>query len=224
MGELIDLAGRRAARRAIDAGSPRTGAAAPVAFFFDLACPFSYLAAERVERLLGQVAWIPAASVALEQGQPWEERGACAAACAAAERRAAALRVPLIWPEGFPLEAPMALRAAAYAAEAGEGATFALAASRLAFCGGFDLEDPEILAEAAAVAGLPLDVCLAAAADEARDGQLHATARMILARGVKQLPAISIGRRWFAGERGVMEAAAWLRSPAAAGRSLAPVG
>ena len=37
-------------------------------------------------------------------------------------------------------------------AEGGRGAGFVLAASRLAFCGGFDLEDPEILAEAAAAA------------------------------------------------------------------------
>ena len=65
-------------------------------------------------------------------------------------RRAVELRLPLVWPDGFPVAAPSALRAAAYAAEIGAGARFALAASRLAFCGGFDLEDPEILAEAAA--------------------------------------------------------------------------
>ncbi len=44
----------------------------------------------------------------------------------------------------------------AYASTIGCGAQFALAAMRLAFCGGFDLEDPEILAEAAAAAGIPL--------------------------------------------------------------------
>ena len=80
-------------------------------------------------------------------------------------------------------------------AEIGAGARFALAASRLAFCGGFDLEDPEILAEAAAAAGIGLRECLAAAGDPTRDGALHATARGLLARGVRRLPAIRIGER-----------------------------
>ena len=38
-----------------------------------------------------------------------------------------------------------------------------LAIGRLSFCGGFDVDDPEILAEAAAAAGLDLDACLLAA-------------------------------------------------------------
>ena len=62
------------------------------------------------------------------------------------------------------------MRAAAYAAEQGRGGEFVLAAGRLAFAGGFDLDDPEILAEAAAAAGIPLEDCLHAAGDFARDG------------------------------------------------------
>ena len=79
--------------------------------------------------------------------------------------RAPQLRLPLVWPEHFPREVPAAMRAAAYAAEQGRGGEFVLAAGRLAFCGGFDLDDPEILAEAAAAAGIPLDDCLRAAGD-----------------------------------------------------------
>ena len=107
------------------------------------------------------------------------------------------------------------MRAAAYAAEIGAGARFALAASRLAFCGGFDLEDPEILAEAAAAAGVPLDECLAAAGDPARDARLHATARAPCARaGSRDLPAIRIGRRWLWGEQMLSEARPLLRNAA----------
>ena len=80
-----------------------------------------------------------------------------------------AVRLPLIWPENFPANTRHALRAASYAAEQGAGARFALAASRLAFCGGFDLEDTEILSVAASVAGLPVDGCLEAARDPSRD-------------------------------------------------------
>ena len=54
MGELIDLTQRLADR------SRSSHPVQPV-FFFDLACPLSYLGSERVERLLGDVEWIPTA-------------------------------------------------------------------------------------------------------------------------------------------------------------------
>ena len=66
---------------------------------------------------------------------------------ALAEREARAVRLPLVWPDQFPANTRHALRAASYAAENGAGASFALAAMRLAFCGGFDLEDSEILGD-----------------------------------------------------------------------------
>jgi 2-hydroxychromene-2-carboxylate isomerase len=152
MGELIVLKERLADR------SRPTRSLKP-AFFFDLACPFSYLAAERVERVLGEVDWIPTSAGALRQGSNGRDAHGLRAE---AEKAALALRVPLVWPERFPAECSSALRAASHAAEVGAGARFVLAASRLAFCGGFDLEDLEILAEAAAAAGMLLDDCLAA--------------------------------------------------------------
>jgi 2-hydroxychromene-2-carboxylate isomerase len=97
-------------------------------------------------------------------------------------------------------------------AERGSGTAFALAAARLAYCGGFDLEDPEILAEAAAAAGMKLDACLAAAGDPSWDGDLLATARGLLSRGVRELPAVRVATRFIAGERGLPEAAAMLRA------------
>jgi 2-hydroxychromene-2-carboxylate isomerase len=214
MGQLIILAERLADRS-------RPARSEQPAFFFDVACPFSYLAAERVERILGDVEWIPTASSLLD-GQDWAAQ--TPRMRREAERRAAELRLPLVWPDGFPARAVTALRAASYAAEIGAGGRFALAASRLAFCGGFDLEDPEILAEAAAAAAIPLDAALAAAGDPTRDGALHATARGLVSRGVRRLPAIRVGKRWFSGEHVVGEAAALLRARAAAEGPLAPAG
>jgi 2-hydroxychromene-2-carboxylate isomerase len=196
MGELIVLAERLA-----DRSRPRGADKAAPAFFFDLACPFSYLAAERVERLLGGVEWIPAA------GRP-VARCDLSSFRSRAESRAAELRLPLVWPDPFPVSVPGALRAAARAGELGAGPRFALAAARLAFCGGFDLEDPEVLAEAAAAAGLTLDQCLAAAGDQALDRSLEATARGLRAQGVRRLPAVRVGGRLFDGERRLVEAAA----------------
>lgn len=202
MGDLILLSERRLDRS-------RPGSDLRPAFFFDLACPFSYLAAERIERLFGDVDWIPVASAVLEGDlpAPSPER-----VRAAAERRAEALRLSLVWPERFPADAPRALRAAAHAAEVGAGSRFALAAGRLAFCGGFDLEDPEALAEAAGAAGIGLEQCLAAACETGRDRELHATARGLGHRGVRRLPAIRLGQRFFAGEVGLVGAAAMLRT------------
>jgi 2-hydroxychromene-2-carboxylate isomerase len=92
MGELVTLSDH--ARLA--------GAGARLAFYFDLACPFSYLAAERVERLLGEVQWIPVSPLATVRPGGALEPGAAAgseAARAAAERQALDLRLPLVWPE-----------------------------------------------------------------------------------------------------------------------------
>lgn len=191
------------------------------AFFFDVACPFSYFAAERIERLLGVVEWVPASGAALREG------AAPARVCEEiydAERRAAELRLPLVWPDRFPDSSPRALRAAAQAAGIGAGARFALAALRLAFCGGFDLEDPEMLAEAAAAAGIQLHDCFNAIGDESIEQSLSATTRGLQMRGVRRLPAVRIGHAWFAGEQRLTEAAALVRAPAALGDPLAPVG
>jgi 2-hydroxychromene-2-carboxylate isomerase len=108
------------------------------------------------------------------------------------------------------------MRAASYAAQSGRGAAFVLAAGRLAFCGGFDLDDPEILAEAAAAAGVGLDGCLHAAGDRRRDGAIEAAARRLLAVGADRLPALRVGRSLFWGEGQVAEAAATARLNAAA--------
>jgi len=72
---------------------------------------------------------------------------------------------------------PSAMRAASYAAELGAGGGVGPAASRLAFCGGFDLEDPEILAEAAATARIPTAPCLAAADNPTLDQTLETSSR-----------------------------------------------
>ena len=211
MGDLIKLSERRLERMARPRGAPLAAT-----FSFDLACPFSYLAAERVERRMPGVRWQPVLAEILHRGSPYDGDAGVTRARAAAQRRAAELGIPLVWPDEFPPHGRRALRAAAYAAESGRGAEFALAASRLAWCGGFDLEDPETLAEAAAAASLDLDGCLAAARDEARDGALEERARELLAAGATRLPVVRVGRRLFSGEQGVRAAMALTCAPGSA--------
>src|SRR5687768_9133101 len=213
MGEVIRLADRRQARRL----GPRQRRIR-VEFLFDLACPFTYLAAERVERAFDTVTWTPASSTALRAGSLASDEVALAGVRTAAEQRARELRLPLIWPESWPADVPAAMRVASYAAERGRGAAFALAAGRLAFCGGFDLDDPDSLAEAAAAAGLDLEESLRAAADRRRDGAIEAAGRRLLAVGADRLPALRVGRSLFWGDSQVAEAAATARLSAAACR------
>jgi 2-hydroxychromene-2-carboxylate isomerase len=116
--------------------------------------------------------------------------------------------MPLVWPETWPSAGRSALRVASLAAQRGRAAPFVLAASRLAFCGGYDLDDPEALAEAAAAAGLGLDESLKAAGDLRRDGALERAGLRLLAQGADELPVFVVGHVLFCGERRLGEAAA----------------
>jgi 2-hydroxychromene-2-carboxylate isomerase len=213
MGDVISLGEVRAARAESRAAAPAGAARAPrVTFFFDLVSPWTYLAAERAERLFASDRWRPATGDAIAGGRTaLDPRDA--AARTAAERRADALRLPLVWPEGWPGSGSGAMRVAALAAERGRAAPFVLAASRLAFCGGYELDDPEILAEAAAAAGLGLHEALAAAGQVRRDGPMERAALRLLRSGADELPAVTVGRTLFAGERRLAEAAAAALAP-----------
>jgi 2-hydroxychromene-2-carboxylate isomerase len=213
VGEVISLSELRDARDARCNSAPVE--AVRVEFYFDLSCPFAYLAAERVERSFADVIWRPACATALNRGADTEPL-AVNRLRRAAEQRATVLRMPLEWPDNFPGDVPGAMRAAAYAAEQGRGGAFALAAGRLAFCGGFDLDDPEILAEAAAAAGIGLEETLQAARDASRDGQIEANGRRLLAAGADRLPVLRHGRSLVWGEERIGEVAVAARARAVA--------
>jgi len=178
----------------------------PMTFYFDPVAPESYLAAERVDRVGSDVTWVPVCALGTDVRVGEDARRRAVAA------RAAALRLPLVWPEATP-GCARALRVAALAAERGSLPAFALAAGRLVYCGGYDLDDPEILAEAAAAAGLGMDACLRAAADPARDHAPQAVARSLAERGADRLPCFEVGPTLFHGEQRLPEALAAMRAP-----------
>lgn len=200
MGEVISLDARRA-QVAARHGRPARRAAT---FYADLLAPETYLAAERIDRLFGAVSWVPVPALALPAVAEEDRRAYVTA-------RARALRMPLVWPE-TDVCSPRTLRIATLAAECGALGAFALAIGRLSFCGGFDVDDPEILAEAAAAAGLDLDACLRAAVDETRDSAPRQTAAALAARGADRLPALEIGATLFCGEERLPEALAAARA------------
>ena len=200
MGELISLPQRRAARARQTSPAVR----GRVAFFFDLASPWTYLAAERVDRQFDGVRWRPALAQPVAP-LPARRGGGLRRA---AQERAGRLAMPLVWPDGWPPRGLAAMRVATLAVQRARGAQFVLAATRLAFCGGYDLADPEIVAEAAAIAGLGLDECLAAAGAGHRDLVPQRRGRWLSARGADALPVLVVGRTLYAGEDRLAEAVA----------------
>src|SRR3954462_13696238 len=111
MGEVIRLEDRRARRRPDVEGRK----AVRGEFFFDLASPFTYLAAERVDRAFDAVTWTPACARTL-RCRALPAGGEVGGPGALAEERAAALRLPLEWPERWPAAVPAAMRVAHHAA------------------------------------------------------------------------------------------------------------
>jgi 2-hydroxychromene-2-carboxylate isomerase len=200
VGTVTSLQAHRAARHRRDLAR---GHALPRAtLFFDLSSPHTYLAAERADRLFAGLEWQPAYAGVL----PGDELGNDGVR--AASQRAALLGLPLMWPDEHPRPVRGAMRVASLAAELGCGAAFVLASSRLAFCGGFDIDEPDILAEAAAAAGIGLQEALGAAGDVTRDGPIEQAGLSLLAAGALQLPAVRVGRLLFCGEQRLHEAAA----------------
>jgi 2-hydroxychromene-2-carboxylate isomerase len=199
MADVIQFTRRRSGRSA-----PQLPAIAPVTVFFDLASPSTYLVAERIERRFGDARW----RAATAWHAPPHAGDGSAFAMEAAERRARELRMPLVWPERFPARVPAAMRVATFATERGCGAAFAIAVGRLAFCGGFDVEDPDILAEAAAAAGLEVVEALSASRDARRDRMVAAAGRAMWVQGGTLMPAVRVDGELYCGEQRVTAALA----------------
>jgi 2-hydroxychromene-2-carboxylate isomerase len=162
------------------------------AFYFALDCPLSYLVAERVERDLGEIAWVP---ILAPRDTRWARERLLQAKAVAGTKR-----LPLVEPEHYPSDARPVSRAAMYASQQdGCGGAFALRALRLAFAGGFDLSDPDLIAEAAAAAGISVAGALEASEDASHDRALAATASGLRSRGIVEPPVIRIVGGWFSG-------------------------
>jgi 2-hydroxychromene-2-carboxylate isomerase len=209
MGEVVYLSER-------SVGPPRASIG-PAAFFYSLDCPVSYLAAEQVERAFVDVAWIPVVGPLSESSglRSADERLSLAhERLALAVKEARMLSVPLVETQRYPVDSRRAARAAIWASDEGRGASFALSVARFAFGGGFDIGSDDVIAEAAAGAGLDPAQAVEASRDPRRDDRLAATARGLQARGVLMPPVIRIGTRWFCGSDAMIAAVSF-----SAGRS-----
>jgi 2-hydroxychromene-2-carboxylate isomerase len=186
----------------------------PAAFYFDLASPLAYLAAERVLHVLpGPAEWRPIlASDLAANASPGPSPSAAtsdvARACdersssqAEIERRARELGLqPIRWPQPFPFDSSLAMRVATYAASIGRAVPFAQAAFRQAFAGGHSLEDPNFVLIAAAACEMHPAAVLRGAELRSTAERLEAATVAAAEAGVTDVPAIVAGERVFADE------------------------
>jgi 2-hydroxychromene-2-carboxylate isomerase len=172
------------------------------AFYFDLASPLAYLAAERVLHVFaGPVEWQPVLARDLSGEESFDP--------ATIEQTALTQRLqPLKWPNTFPFDSSLAMRVATYAKSIGRTVPFAQAAFRQAFAGGHSLENPDFVLIAAAACEMhPAAVLKGAELRSVRE-QLAATTAEATQAGVTEVPAVRIGERVFVGENAVEEAQA----------------
>jgi 2-hydroxychromene-2-carboxylate isomerase len=187
-----------------------------VAFYFDLASPLAYLAAECVLHALpGPAEWQPVLVSELPEGDPLsafrcEHEHERDALRENVERRAAALDLqPLRWPEPFPFDSDFAMCAATYAKSIGRVVPFAQAAFRQAFAGGRSLAERDNVLIAAAACEMHPSAILRGAELRSVRAQLDATTRHAgMSSSIQNVPAIVVDDAIFEGQRMIERAAA----------------
>src|SRR4051794_16807489 len=115
-------------------------------FYYDVGSPWCWLAGERVQEVLGTVpVWQPVLANAPEDVDR-----------AAVERAAVEQGLPAPrWPDGFPFDSELAMRAATFAKQTGRAVAFSLAAMRQAVPAGPHLGVPRKVLHAEGPGGRP---------------------------------------------------------------------
>jgi 2-hydroxychromene-2-carboxylate isomerase len=184
-------------------------------FYFDLGSPYAYLTAERVSGLfteagLEQPEWQPILLGGLFRhfgrdswgNGPEREKG-----MAEVERRAAEYGLPsFAWPEPWPGNMLMAMRAATFAKQTGRTVSFSLAAFRQAFAAGRDLSEADNVLIAAAACELHPKALLKAVETEGVKNALREATDRAAELGVKGVPSLVVGGEVFWGDDRLEEA------------------
>jgi 2-hydroxychromene-2-carboxylate isomerase len=188
----------------------------PAVFLLDFNSPYAYLAASRVDAVLGgpeRVRWQPIAFAFLLRAharEPWSfHEPARSEGKAECERRAAAYGLPpLVWPPGWPVGsytlAP--LRAAMVAERAGRLREFCGAAFARNFVAGTGLASDEDVLAVAAEAGVDPDEVRAGIGGWAKDALREATDEA-LAAGAYGVPTVIVDGELFWGDDRLEDAA-----------------
>ncbi len=159
------------------------------AFYFDFASPEAYLSAERILALMPAPAeWVPIRGAQLEAGA---QRALDGTARADFETLGAQRGVQhFVWPEPFPFESELALRAATYSKGIGRIVAFSLAAFRQCYAAGRSLEQIDNVLIAAS--GCEMHPAAVVKGCELRStaAALQRSTELAGARGVRSTPAL----------------------------------
>jgi 2-hydroxychromene-2-carboxylate isomerase len=199
------------------AGGAGMGAPMPqLTFYFDLGSPYAYLSAERlVAGVLGEtVRWQP-----LSLGGLFKANGRSSWALGDPERRQAGMAEverrardcslpPVRWPDPWPGNYLMAMRAATFAFTAGRGRELTLEAFRDAFARGIDLSIPAHVLDAAERAGLDRSEVEAATQRAEIKQALRAATDAAHELGVIGVPTLAVDGELFWGDDRLEDAAA----------------
>ncbi|HEU4656512.1 MAG TPA: DsbA family protein [Capillimicrobium sp.] len=189
--------------------------AAPALFRFDYNSPYAYLAASRVDAMLGadRVRWEPIAFAFLliaQRREPWSfhepTRSAGRREC---ERRAETYGLPpMVWPPGWPKESYTLtpLRAAFVAEREGLLREFSAAAFARNFVAGTGLRDDEAVLDVCEEIGLDRADVRAALGGWAKERLREATDAAI-AEGVPGVPTVTVAGEHFWGDDRLEDAA-----------------
>ncbi|MDX6610641.1 MAG: hypothetical protein QOF85_2566 [Solirubrobacterales bacterium] len=189
--------------------------APPATFYFDLGSPYAYLTAERVSALfteaeLEQPEWQPILLGGLFRRfgrDSWGNGSERGAGMAEVEQRAAEYGLPpLAWPEPWPGNMLMAMRAATFAKQTGRTVSFALAAFRQAFAAGRDLSETDNVLIAAAACELHPNALLKAVETEGIKNALREATDRAAELGVSGVPSLVMDGKVFWGDDKVEEA------------------
>ncbi len=188
----------------------------PPSFYFGAMSPYSWLAAERIGRLLPEARWrgVLAGVIFAAHGRTsWGLTDQRAQGLAACEQRAGAYGLgPIHWPAAWPTSDLRVARAIALAEQHGVMRAFSLGAMRMAFLEGADLEDLEVVLEAGRRVGIEPAEIQTALADPAVKLAVRETNDEALAAGVFGVPTVVLGGELFWGDDRLEEAAAAYRA------------
>ena len=182
-------------------------------FYYDLASPYAYLAAERIHEVLPVApVWQPILLGGIWQqsgGRSWAVTDAREEGIAEVERRAAERGLmPIRWPDPWPANSLHAMRAATFAQQIGRTVAFSLAAFRQAFAGGRDLSELDNVVIAAAACELHPNALLKAIETQSVKDRLREATAEAYERGVRGVPSVAVGEQVFWGDDRLEDAAA----------------
>jgi 2-hydroxychromene-2-carboxylate isomerase len=189
--------------------------AAPPTFYFGAMSPYSWLAAERIEPLMPQARWrgVLAGVVFAAHGRTsWGLTDRRAEGLAECEARAESYGLgPLVWPARWPTSDLQVSRGMLVAERDGLLRPFALAAMRMSFLEGADLQEHEVVLEAGRRSGVDPGRLAEGLAEDAIKQELRELVDEALGAGVFGVPTVAVGGELFWGDDRLEEAAAACR-------------